>query len=428
MKILLIIPGSGDMFYCSNCFRDHLYAQSLRNAGHNVIVMPLYLPLTDQSFHADTPLFFPATSYYVAQKYFDKGKTMPRILEKILDSSIGLQLASSFSGTTSAKGMEQMTLSMIKGDDRNFTKEIEKIIRWINHAPPDIIHLSSSLLIGIAKAIKSQIDIPVVCSLQDEEIWIDSLKSPFDQEAWETIAHQSKFIDRFITSSEFYKSAALNKIPEIGEIAVVCPGVNIKIYESHEYPKYPTIGFYYRMNYENGLDILAQAFVQLKRENTIPHLKLKIGGGYTRENKNFLNHIRNSLKAYTRDVIWSNHYSLDEHATFYKNITLICTPLRFSEAVGLYLCEAFAAGRPAIVPNTGSFSEIVENAGSLYFPNDSEHLAEAIKKVLTNNTLYEKYRENALRLSQEKYNETITSDHLSFLYQEQIDKYRKNRF
>ena len=420
MKILLIIPGSGDTFYCSNCFRDNLYAQALRNAGHDVAIMPLYLPLTDQSFHADTPLFFPATSYYIAQKYFKKGK-MPRIFEKILDSPAILHLASSLSGTTSAKGMEQLTLSMIKGDDRNFIKQTEKLIRRIgNHDRPDIIHLSSSLLIGIAKAIKNQINIPIVCSLQDEEIWIDSLESQFAKEAWKSIGRNSKYIDRFIASSEFYKSTVLNKIPGIGEIDVIYPGVNINKYQSSDYPKYPTLGFFYRMSHENGLDILAQSFIKLKSENTIPNLKLKIGGGYTRENKNFVNHIRNLLKPYARDVIWSEHYSLNEHTAFYKDISLICVPLRFTEAAGLYLCEAFAAGRPAVVPDTGSFNEIAGNAGLLYSPNDSEHLAEAIRKILTDDSLYETYKNNALQLAREKYNDSITSAHLLSLYQNQI--------
>jgi len=422
MKILLIIPGSGDSFYCGNCFRDNLYAQALRNAGQEVVIMPLYLPLTDKTFQADTPLFFPATSYYVAQKFFLKGK-MPHFLEKLLNSPKILRLASSLSGTTSAKGMEQMTLSMIKGDDINFEIQTEKLIDWIvNHDRPDIIHLSSSMLIGIAKSIKNHIDIPVVCSLQDEEIWLDSLENRYAQEAWDSIRDNAGYIDRFIASSEFYKSVALNKIPEIKEIDVVYTGVNIEKYKSSNYPKEPTIGFHYRLNYENGLDILAQAFVKLKSENIIPDLKLKIGGGYTKENKNFVNHIRKILQPYSKDVIWVENYALEEHTSFYKDISLICVPLRFNEASGLYLLEAFAAGRPAVAPDTGSFSEIIRDAGLLYSPNDSEHLSEALKKVLSDNVLYEKYKENALSLSIKRYSDKNSSNKLLKIYQNYTKK------
>jgi len=416
MKILLIVPGAGDTFYCGNCFRDNLYAQALRNAGHDVSIMPLYLPLIGEAWHSSTPLFFPATSYYVAQKFFKKGK-MPSFLKEILDSPTALRLASHLSGTTSAKGMENMTLSMIKGDDKNFETQVEKIIHWIeNHERPDVIHLSTSMLIGIAKAIKSHINIPIVCSLQDEEIWLDSLEDKYAQEAWKSIGKNVDFVDKFIASSEFYKSVSFKKIPEIKDIEVVYPGVDIEKYKSSEQPENPTIGFFYRANHENGLDILAQAFVDLKKENAIPNLKLKIGGGYTRENKKFVNHIHAILEPYMHDVIWSEEYSLNAHTTFYKNISLICAPLRFDEAFGLYVSEAFAAGRPAVVPDTGSFSEIVGDAGILYSPNDSENLAKALQKILTNSAIYEGCKENALSLSREKYNDKIASEKLTKIY------------
>ncbi|MCL2502286.1 MAG: glycosyltransferase family 4 protein [Bacteroidales bacterium] len=416
MKILLIVPGSGDAFYCGNCFRDHLYAQALRQAGHEVLIMPLYLPLTDTAFCGDTPLFFPAASYYVSQKFFGKGN-LPRIFEKILDAPSVLRMASSLSGTTSAKGMEHMTLSMIQGDDRYFAKQAHKIIDWMErHERPDIIHLSSSMLIGIAKAIKSRIHIPIVCSLQDEEIWIDKLDGQYAGQAWESIKQNLNYVDRFIASSEFYRAAALHKIPEIGQIEVVYPGVDISRYASAHYPETPTIGFYYRMSHENGLDILAQSFVQLKNENAVPRLKLKIGGGHTRENNRFLHRIRNLLKPYARDVLWSTHYTLEEHSDFYRDISLICVPLRFNEAIGLYLCEAFAAGRPAVAPDTGSFSETIENAGLLYAPNNSEQLAKALKQMLTEPASYEQYAQNALDLSRQRYNHELSAQKLGDIY------------
>ena len=45
MKVVYIIPGAGDSFYCGNCFRDNLQASALKKMGHDVIIMPLYLPL-----------------------------------------------------------------------------------------------------------------------------------------------------------------------------------------------------------------------------------------------------------------------------------------------------------------------------------------------------------------------------------------------
>ena len=105
MKVLFIMPGAGDSFYCGNCFRDNLQAMALRKAGHEVIIMPLYLPLKHSSFQIDTPLFFPATTYYVEQKMFGN-HTMPSWMKRMLGSDFLLDMASSLSGTTSAETID----------------------------------------------------------------------------------------------------------------------------------------------------------------------------------------------------------------------------------------------------------------------------------------------------------------------------------
>ncbi|KAA6314793.1 hypothetical protein EZS27_034645, partial [termite gut metagenome] len=92
--------------------------------------MPLYLPLRDRSFQADSPLFFPATSLYLAQKYF-RTKSMPRWMERMLNSDFSLNMVASFSGTTSSEGLENMTLSMIQGEDTVFQQQVYTLIHWL---------------------------------------------------------------------------------------------------------------------------------------------------------------------------------------------------------------------------------------------------------------------------------------------------------
>ena len=416
MRVLFIIPGAGDSFYCGNCFRDNLQASALQKAGHDVIIMPLYLPLKQKSFQADTPLFFPATTYYIAQKFFGKRK-MPKWLERITGSDVMLNMASSMSGTTSAEGTEEMTLSMITGDDPTFTEHIDQLINWIKHNDtPDIIHLSSTLLIGIAKVLRQHLNIPIVCSVQDEEVWIDSLKDSHSGKAWQGITENIGCVDRFITTSKFYKNIIRKKIPEISNIEVIYPGVDRKKYASAGYPEFPTIGFFYRMNKENGLNILAEAFIKLKKQNAIPHLKLKIGGGYTGKDKNFLKKVKKILTPYSEDVEICDSYSLKDHADFYNTISVISVPLTFNEGVGLYLCEAFAAGRPAVEPTTGSFPEIVDEAGILYQPNNSDSLANALQKLLNDTELYKSTATKAIELSDTRYNDKVLAEKLIKTY------------
>jgi glycosyltransferase involved in cell wall biosynthesis len=416
MKILFITPGSGDSFYCGNCFRDNLHAASLRRAGHSVVVMPLYLPLNHDSFRADTPLFFPAISLYVAQKYF-RTRDMPQWLERALNSERSLRMAASFSGSTSSEGLEGMTLSMINGDDPIFIRHASTLVDWIkNHERPDVIHLSSSLVIGIAMMIKREINIPIVCSLQDEEIWINALGSDA-HEAWQGIAAQMRFVDRFVTSSMFYREAALGRFPGIaGRIEVVYPGLNLDHYSSDHYPDAPTIGFFYRMNEPDGLHILAKAFAEVKRSQRVPGLRLRIGGGFSGADKAFLRKVNKTLSPFKADVDRLDAYSLGDHAAFYRETTVVSVPVTFNEGVGLYVCEAFAAGRPVIEPATGSFPEIVAGGGLLYAENTVSLLAEAIVRMFAEKGLWNELRLNAIELARTRYGDEAQADSLSRIY------------
>ncbi|MDR0711351.1 MAG: glycosyltransferase [Prevotellaceae bacterium] len=418
LKILFIVPGAGDAFYCGNCFRDSLHAHALRQAGHDVTVMPLYLPLKDASFAGNTPLFFPAVSLFVAQKYFRKRK-IPRLLEKFLSSDFALNMAASLSGTTTPNGLEDMTLSMITGDDSVFCHQAAPLISWIKKEAqqPDVIHLSSSLIIGIAKAIRREMpEIPLVCSLQDEEAWIDCLNSVAANAAWSGIAENSRYVDNFIASSHFYKQSIEKRLPALAKTEVVYPGVEIGKYASDKYPDRPVVGFFYRMNEADGLDILAEAFAQLKRTNRVAGLQLRVGGGYTSHDKPFLKRVRRMLKPFDADVAWLDNYSPAQHAGFYQSISAISTPLRFNEGVGLYLCEAFAAGRPAVEPDTGSFREITGNAGILYAPNSPDALADAIATLFTERGRWDSCRRHALQLSASRYNEISQAEKLYGIY------------
>ncbi len=416
MKILFILPGSGDSFYCGNCFRDNLQALALRKAGHEVVIMPLYLPLKQASFQGDVPLFFPATTYYVEQKMFGN-RRMPSWMKRMLGSDTMLDMASSLSGTTSAEGMEDMTLSMIEGEGLAFEENVKQLIDWVKQTEkPDVIQLSSSLLLGIAKELKRETKLPIVCSLQDEEVWIDSLKSEFAEKAWQGVLANAKYVDRFITTSYYYQQIVETRLPQLGHVDVIYPGIDVTKYQSDEYPADPTIGFFYRMNELDGLDILADAFVLLKQRDTIPNLKLRIGGGYMSPDKKLVKQVKRTLKPYANDVVIEDTYDMDEHADFYRMITVLTVPLRFQEGVGLYLCEAFAAGRPAVEPNTGSFAEIVGNGGLIYEPNDAQHLADTLEKMLTDKQCYQQCQSHALALAKERYDDMTAARQLTELY------------
>jgi len=58
----------------------------------------------------------------------------------------------------------------------------------------------------------------------------------------------------------------------------------------------------------------------------------------------------------------------------------------------------------------------LEKAGLLYAPNTYEHLAEALKKILTNPKVYKECKDNALQLSREIYNDKAIAEVLFKIY------------
>ncbi|MBO7111086.1 MAG: glycosyltransferase family 4 protein [Bacteroidaceae bacterium] len=414
MKILFITPGSGDGYYCGNCFRDNLQAQALHHAGHDVTIMPLYLPLNYiGQLQGNSPIFFPATSFYVDQML--KGKS-PDWLNRMLSARPLLNMASALSGTTSANGMEGMTLSMIEGDDPAFVKSCAQLVDYVCQEKPDVIQLSSTLIIGIAREIRKAVDIPIVCSIQDEEVWLDGLEKQYADRAWNSITEYSRYVDKFITTSRYYADIAARRMPGLPQPEIIYPGIDTERYAAQSWPEHPTIGFFYRMNSLDGLDILADAYVLLKQRGSIPDLKLRIGGGYMSPDKSLMRQVRHTLKPYSDDVTIEEEYSWLRHPGFYRDITVLSNPLRFNEGVGLYLCEAFAAGRPAVEPATGSFPEILDGAGLTYTPNTPAALADALERILTDRDLFDRSSARAFELSQMRYNATLYAQSLAALY------------
>ncbi|MEI7981105.1 MAG: hypothetical protein WCI71_05600, partial [Bacteroidota bacterium] len=71
MKIVNIVPGFGGTFYCGNCLRDSGFVASLRQAGHDAVILPVYLPLAmdGNSILTDIPVFYGAVNIYLKQQF-----------------------------------------------------------------------------------------------------------------------------------------------------------------------------------------------------------------------------------------------------------------------------------------------------------------------------------------------------------------------
>ena len=190
MKMVQISPGSGDNFYCENCLRDAALVRAMRALGHDVLMVPLYLPLqADQSEPlSNAPIFFGGVNVFLQQKLALFRRT-PRWIDQVFDARPLLTWAARKAGMTNARDLGETTISMLEGEQGRQVKELDRFVDWLVETEyhPDVVCLSNILLGGLTRRIKERLGVPVLCLLQDEDGFLDGLTSPYAERAWEIV-------------------------------------------------------------------------------------------------------------------------------------------------------------------------------------------------------------------------------------------------
>jgi glycosyltransferase involved in cell wall biosynthesis len=379
MKIVYLITGSGGSFYCGNCYRDMIYLRAIRKVpGTKATAIPLYLPPDgpDVETGLDKNVFFGAISMYLREKV-PFLRNMPVFIDKLVDSAPMLRMAARRAGTTRTEGLEEMTLNMIRGEKAFPEKELQRLVDYLSRdGKPDIIHLSNALIIGLARQIKNKMNVKIVCSLLNEDDWINEMAEPFQSRAWRLISKEAPNVDAFLTPSKYYKELFIGKTGIKGDNFHVVPlgfdpGNLSKIENA---ARWPSIGYFCRINAQNGFDKLVDAFIELKSNNELPGLTLHVSGGYTSDDKPFIAKQMRKIKAkgFSSFIRIYPEFHGDSKQEFFSNIDVMSVPVRKHDGYGLYILEANSAGIPVVQPATGAFPEIIERtSGGITYSHDN---------------------------------------------------------
>lgn len=369
LRIIQIVPGSGGTFYCQNCLRDEALVQALRGLGHEVIMVPMYLPHFQGDFglRPDAPVFFGAISTYLREKsaFFRK---VPTWIQRMLDASFLLQWAGRKSGSTSAEGMEDMTLSMLRNPERHHGEELAQLIAWLKESgKPDVVHLSNALLMGLAEPIRRALNIPVVCSLQDENTWVDAMEPGAAQTIWRVMSDKAAHVAAFVSVSRAYAAQMQDRMDlHQDKIHVVPVGLTFPDCPPAPLPfDPPVIGFLSKLSPALGLDLLVDAFIAIKRSD-LPEVQLRAFGGVIGSDKVFVADLERRIarEGFERDAAqFIPLYDPAAKQKFLSELTVLSVPIPQGEAFGLFQIEAMGFGIPVVQPDAGAFPEVIEATG-----------------------------------------------------------------
>jgi glycosyltransferase involved in cell wall biosynthesis len=390
MKIVQIVPGTGGAFYCENCVRDVSLVKAFKALGHDVIMVPMYLPISsdDVAVATDTPVFFGAINTYLRQKYPIWGK-LPHWMTKSLDSQKLFAWASKKAGSTRAEGLEESTLSLLSGDKGPHAGELDRLASWLaDEIRPDIVHLSTALLIGLARRMRAKIRVPVVCSLQDEDSWIDAMRDPQRKDIWNVLSKLVPEVDAFISVSHYYADVMSSKMKIPPDRMNVVPiGIEAEVFHQSQLPfNPPVIGYVSRMSESLGLGLLVEAFIRLKSDARLRTLKLRATGGQVGDDVAFVSGLRERLRSLRMgdDVDFILDFDKKRRLDFLQSLSVFSAPTASGVAFGLPVLEAIASGVPVVQPDAGAFRELIEATGGgiLYDPGDIDQYTDALKTLL----------------------------------------------
>src|SRR3954467_2378173 len=217
--------------YCGNCFRDNALVRALRKQAHKVLMVPLYLPMTldEEDESAGTPIFFGGVNVYLQQQS-GVFKHLPNSIHQWLSSPRVLKWASGRAAKTRGADVGELTISMMRGEQGQQSAELDQLISWLKaQTPPDVVCLSNALLIGLVRRLRKDLNSGIVCMLQGEDTFLDSLPPGLREQAWALLAERAREVDLFIAPSEYFAQRMGERlgIPK-EKLRVVFNGINLE--------------------------------------------------------------------------------------------------------------------------------------------------------------------------------------------------------
>jgi len=236
--------------------------------------------------------------------------------------------------------------------------------------------------------------VPVLVTLQGDDVFLDFLQAPYRQQAFDEIGRLVGSVDGFLVHSRFYGDYMTEYFGLPAErIHRVPLGIDTADFRSRDasasrppgtMPR--RIGYLARLTPEKGFHILVEAFLDLRRRPGCEDVQLHVAGWLGEDYRAYAEAEFAKLRdAGLQDAF---HYagSVDRagKVEFLSGLDVFSVPTTYRDPKGLFVLEALAAGVPVVLPNHGAFPEVIESTGGgrLVEPGDPHSLAEQLHRLL----------------------------------------------
>ena len=397
-RVIYLTAGAAGM-YCGSCLHDNAVTRGLMKIGVNIQLLPLYTPIrTDEEDVSVDRVFFGGINVFLQQK-IPLFRHLPGFLDRWLDNPALISRLSARAVKVDGKELGSLALSMARGESGYQRKEVARFMKWLREeGKPDLVVLSNLLIGGIVPAIKKELKIPVLVNLQGDDVFLNDLIDPYKDQVITEMRRIADDVDGFLVFNDPYAKVMgeMLEIPEekfhltklgidtdaLQTMADACVQQRAHL----DSDSTNTVGYFARLCPEKGLDLLVDAFIELKGKPRMEKVSLKVGGWLMEKDREFLETQQEKLeKAGLKDVC-EVVISPDREGkqAFFPGIDVFSVPAVAVEPKGLYVLEAMTCGIPVVEPEGGGFAGVIREsgAGRLVTPGDQSVLADALADLL----------------------------------------------
>jgi len=397
MRIVSIVAGAGGM-YCGACLHASTLTAALRKAGEDALLVPAYTPVRiEEEDLAAERVVFGGLNVYLQEKSALARHT-PWFLDRLLDRPALVRWLGHWGGSTRPEGLGPLCVSMLQGEEGRQRKELKKLLYWLKRElRPEVVHLSTALLVGMARQIARTLDVPVVCTLSGEDSFVERLPEPYASQARAALRQRCRDLAAMVALNRYYADfmAEYLAVPR-EQIDVILPGLNLAGHRLPGLPPLPrqaesssggpTIGFLARICPDKGLHVLAEALALLAEDSQVPPARLVAAGYLADADRDYLAQIEAGLaqRGLAGRFEYRGCLERREKIAMVQSLDVMSLPTVLPESKGLPVLEAWANGVPVVVPGHGTFPELVADTGGgvVVEPNNALSLAAALKQLI----------------------------------------------